>query len=85
MTNKRTDNGLSLLVERFERYGLVEGFGVLRFAQDDSKNENGKSNCQDLAGRRLSSHPSQKTRWMGHPGFLGSDGEVQGSGALFMW
>jgi hypothetical protein len=33
------DNGLKLWVERVERYGWVRGFGVLRFAQDDGKNE----------------------------------------------
>jgi hypothetical protein len=38
MTNKGTGNGWSLWVERFERCGWVEDVGVLRFAQDDSKN-----------------------------------------------
>jgi hypothetical protein len=32
------EDGLELGRERFERYGWMEGFGVLRFAQDDSKN-----------------------------------------------
>jgi hypothetical protein len=27
------------MVERFELYGLMKGFGVLRFAQDDSKDK----------------------------------------------
>jgi hypothetical protein len=35
-----TDKGrLGVMVERFELYGGVKGFGVLRFAQDDSKDE----------------------------------------------
>src|SRR5258708_25563626 len=33
MTDRRTGDSLSLLVERFERYGWVKGFGVLHFAQ----------------------------------------------------
>jgi hypothetical protein len=44
MAERRTGNGLSLLVERFERYGLAKGFGILRFAQDDSKNDKGNGN-----------------------------------------
>jgi hypothetical protein len=31
-----------VLAERFGRYGRVEFFGVLRFAQDDSKNKRGE-------------------------------------------
>jgi hypothetical protein len=36
-----------LLVERFERCGWVEGFGVLRFAQDDSKNKQQQGQMKD--------------------------------------
>jgi hypothetical protein len=36
-----------LLVERFERCGWVEGFGVLRFAQDDSKNKQRQKQMQE--------------------------------------
>jgi hypothetical protein len=38
-----TDKGrLGVMGKRFELYGGVKGFGVLRFAQDDSN-----SNCND--------------------------------------
>jgi hypothetical protein len=36
------DNGLGLGGERFQRYAWMRGFGVLRFAQDDSKNRQGQ-------------------------------------------
>jgi hypothetical protein len=91
MTNKRAGNSLSLLVESFERYGLVEGFGVLRFAQDDSKN---KTTAPTRAAARtwrekvyIPTHRKKRDGWDTGVFGLGreDDGEVQGSGAMFRW
>jgi hypothetical protein len=42
------------------------------FRDDKQKNNgNGKSKDNGVgAGRRLTSHPSQRARWMGHPAFV---------------
>jgi hypothetical protein len=49
MTERRTAS----LVERFERYGSGKGFGILRFAQDDSKSDKGNGKGK---GNRRSLH-----------------------------
>jgi hypothetical protein len=41
-----------VVVERFERYRWVRGFGVLRFAQDDSKDNGNRKGKGDGNGNR---------------------------------